>query len=169
MREFDPTRLREDVDDARVARIRATMPEMPSERRRRFVSDYGLPEYDAGVLTATTYLAAGVLREHVCMFICPYGRLQSALIDDHSVVIGYDERRGEPLTLEGKVRETQALYRVGLEISRLQQLDRVLQSVVDRTREMLRGDAAAVMERYLAAVASATALTRSSMAAVHQE
>jgi len=47
-------------------------------------------------------------------------------------------------TLEGKVRETQALYRVGLEISRLQQLDRVLQSVVDRTREMLRGDAVAL-------------------------
>jgi nitrate/nitrite-specific signal transduction histidine kinase len=46
--------------------------------------------------------------------------------------------------LEEKVRETQALYRVGLEISRLQQLDRVLQSVVDRTREMLRGDAAAL-------------------------
>ena len=44
--------------------------------------------------------------------------------------------------LEDKVRETQALYRIGTEIARLQQLDRVLQSVVDRARELLRGDAA---------------------------
>jgi aspartyl-tRNA(Asn)/glutamyl-tRNA(Gln) amidotransferase subunit B len=46
------------VDDARVARIRAAMPEMPSERRRRFVAEYGLPEYDAGVLTQSPALAA---------------------------------------------------------------------------------------------------------------
>jgi nitrate/nitrite-specific signal transduction histidine kinase len=46
--------------------------------------------------------------------------------------------------LQEKVRETQALYRIGLEISRLQQLDRVLQSVVDRARELLRGDAVAL-------------------------
>lgn len=35
-------------------------------------------------------------REQLCVVICPYGRLQSALTDDHSLVIGYDERRGEP-------------------------------------------------------------------------
>jgi cytochrome c oxidase accessory protein FixG len=35
-------------------------------------------------------------REQLCVIICPYGRLQSALIDDHSLVIGYDEKRGEP-------------------------------------------------------------------------
>ena len=35
-------------------------------------------------------------REQLCIVICPYGRLQSALIDDHSLVIGYDEKRGEP-------------------------------------------------------------------------
>ena len=46
--------------------------------------------------------------------------------------------------LEERVRETQALYRIGTEISRLHQLDRVLQSVVDRTRELLRGDAVAL-------------------------
>lgn len=46
--------------------------------------------------------------------------------------------------LEERMRETQALYRIGTEISRLQQLDRVLQSVVDRTRELLRGDAVAL-------------------------
>lgn len=35
-------------------------------------------------------------REQLCIFICPYGRLQSALIDDDTMVIGYDEKRGEP-------------------------------------------------------------------------
>jgi cytochrome c oxidase accessory protein FixG len=35
-------------------------------------------------------------REQLCLIICPYGRLQSALIDDHSLIIGYDSSRGEP-------------------------------------------------------------------------
>jgi cytochrome c oxidase accessory protein FixG len=35
-------------------------------------------------------------REQVCLVVCPYGRFQSALIDDDSLVIGYDARRGEP-------------------------------------------------------------------------
>lgn len=35
-------------------------------------------------------------REQFCIVLCPYGRLQSALLDDDSVIIGYDEKRGEP-------------------------------------------------------------------------
>lgn len=35
-------------------------------------------------------------REQLCIVICPYGRLQSALVDDNSMVIGYDAKRGEP-------------------------------------------------------------------------
>jgi len=49
------------------------------------------------------FIFAGILyfnfawfREQLCIVICPYGRLQSALIDDHSMVIGYDVKRGEP-------------------------------------------------------------------------
>lgn len=49
------------------------------------------------------FIFAGILyfnfawfREQLCIVICPYGRLQSALIDDHSLVIGYDAKRGEP-------------------------------------------------------------------------
>ena len=52
---------------------------------------------------AFVFLAAGVLyfnfawfREQLCIVICPYGRLQSALTDEHSLVIGYDKQRGEP-------------------------------------------------------------------------
>src|SRR2546430_11862835 len=45
------------VDEARIARVRETMPELPEARRARFVSAYGLPDYDAGVLTSSAGLA----------------------------------------------------------------------------------------------------------------
>lgn len=35
-------------------------------------------------------------REQTCILACPYGRLQSVLLDKRSLIIGYDERRGEP-------------------------------------------------------------------------
>lgn len=35
-------------------------------------------------------------REQLCIVICPYGRMQSALIDSDTLVIGYDAKRGEP-------------------------------------------------------------------------
>jgi cytochrome c oxidase accessory protein FixG len=47
-------------------------------------------------LTGALYFAFSWFREQFCVILCPYGRLQSALIDDHSVVIGYDKKRGEP-------------------------------------------------------------------------
>jgi cytochrome c oxidase accessory protein FixG len=46
-------------------------------------------------LTVSTYLAAGLLREHVCIFICPYGRFQSAMYDPETLTAHYDTRRGE--------------------------------------------------------------------------
>jgi aspartyl-tRNA(Asn)/glutamyl-tRNA(Gln) amidotransferase subunit B len=45
------------VDEARIAAVRETMPELPEARRQRFVAAYGLPEYDAGVLTQSSALA----------------------------------------------------------------------------------------------------------------
>lgn len=47
-------------------------------------------------LTGCLYFSFGWFREQFCIILCPYGRLQSALTDDHSVVIGYDKVRGEP-------------------------------------------------------------------------
>ncbi|MBI4264144.1 MAG: Asp-tRNA(Asn)/Glu-tRNA(Gln) amidotransferase GatCAB subunit B, partial [Acidobacteria bacterium] len=44
-------------DAARIDAVRAAMPELPEARRRRFVAAYGLPEYDAGVLTQSAALA----------------------------------------------------------------------------------------------------------------
>ncbi len=45
------------VDAKWQAQIRATLPELPEARRKRFIADYGITEYDAGVLTATKTLA----------------------------------------------------------------------------------------------------------------
>ena len=45
------------VDEARIAQVRASMPELPEARRARLVAQYGLPEYDAGVLTQSAGLA----------------------------------------------------------------------------------------------------------------
>jgi aspartyl-tRNA(Asn)/glutamyl-tRNA(Gln) amidotransferase subunit B len=44
-------------DRAWVEKVRASVPELPDARRRRFIRDYGLPEYDAGVLTADRQVA----------------------------------------------------------------------------------------------------------------
>ncbi|MCG8518369.1 MAG: cytochrome c oxidase accessory protein CcoG [Pseudomonadales bacterium] len=46
--------------------------------------------------TAATYINAGWLREKVCLHMCPYGRFQSVMIDDDSLVISYDANRGDP-------------------------------------------------------------------------
>jgi cytochrome c oxidase accessory protein FixG len=45
---------------------------------------------------ALMLLDFGFLREQVCLVACPYGRLQSVLLDRRSLIVGYDARRGEP-------------------------------------------------------------------------
>jgi aspartyl-tRNA(Asn)/glutamyl-tRNA(Gln) amidotransferase subunit B len=47
----EPDLVRLDVPAAEVERIRASLPELPEARRRRYAESYGLPAYDAGVLT----------------------------------------------------------------------------------------------------------------------
>jgi cytochrome c oxidase accessory protein FixG len=48
------------------------------------------------IAAAGLYFNFAWFREQLCIVICPYGRLQSALTDDHTMVIGYDAKRGEP-------------------------------------------------------------------------
>ena len=43
-----------------------------------------------------TYGNAGFLREQVCKYMCPYARFQSAMFDRNTLIISYDEQRGEP-------------------------------------------------------------------------
>lgn len=46
--------------------------------------------------TGLLYFDYSWFREQTCLIICPYGRLQSTLVDYDTVIIGYDEKRGEP-------------------------------------------------------------------------
>ncbi|MCZ6679816.1 MAG: Asp-tRNA(Asn)/Glu-tRNA(Gln) amidotransferase subunit GatB [Candidatus Poribacteria bacterium] len=46
-----------EVDPEEVERLRSTLPELPAERRKRFVEEYGIPAYDAGFLTTTRQMA----------------------------------------------------------------------------------------------------------------
>ncbi len=43
-----------------------------------------------------TYGNAGFLREQVCKYMCPYARFQSAMFDRNTLIVSYDEDRGEP-------------------------------------------------------------------------
>jgi cytochrome c oxidase accessory protein FixG len=43
-----------------------------------------------------TYGNAGYMREQVCKYMCPYARFQSAMFDDDTLIVTYDEARGEP-------------------------------------------------------------------------
>ncbi len=47
----DPDLVPVVIDDAWVERVRAEQPELPMERRERYIRDYSLPKYDAGILT----------------------------------------------------------------------------------------------------------------------
>ena len=46
-------------------------------------------------LTATTYVMAGIAREQVCTYMCPYARFQSAMFDSDTIIVAYDSIRGE--------------------------------------------------------------------------
>lgn len=47
-------------------------------------------------ITAVILINFAWFREQLCLIVCPYGKLQSVLIDDDTIMIGYDEKRGEP-------------------------------------------------------------------------
>lgn len=75
-----------------VPELWAMMGEAPGKHWASFVFVF--------LFTGILYFNFAWFREQLCIVICPYGRMQSALIDDHSLVIGYDAKRGEP---RGKV------------------------------------------------------------------
>ncbi|MBI1774018.1 MAG: cytochrome c oxidase accessory protein CcoG [Proteobacteria bacterium] len=49
-----------------------------------------------GLFTVTTYLLAGLAREQVCTYMCPWPRIQAAMLDEHSLIVTYRRWRGEP-------------------------------------------------------------------------
>jgi polyferredoxin len=53
-------------------------------------------------LTATTFLFGGIAREQICIYACPWPRIQSAMMDEETITIGYRDWRGEPRGKAGK-------------------------------------------------------------------
>ena len=62
-----------------------------------FTGQASAPVYGfLGLFTATTYLLAGWAREQVCIYMCPWPRFQSAMFDEQSLIVTYENWRGEP-------------------------------------------------------------------------
>lgn len=57
-----------------------------------------------GILTATTVLFGGLAREQVCIYMCPWPRIQAAMMDEDTLTVAYRSWRGEPRG-KGKTRD----------------------------------------------------------------
>jgi len=55
-------------------------------------------------LTATTFFFGGIGREQICIYACPWPRIQAAMMDEETLTVGYRDWRGEPRG-KGKSRE----------------------------------------------------------------
>ncbi len=56
----------------------------------------GVAYTTVAVLTFTTYVFGGLMREQVCTYMCPWPRVQAAMMDKHSLTVTYNDWRGEP-------------------------------------------------------------------------
>lgn len=69
----------------------------PTLMAQLFVGEAPLVAYAfLGILTFTTYSLAGLMREQVCTYMCPWPRIQAALIDEQTLSVTYRTDRGEP-------------------------------------------------------------------------
>lgn len=57
-----------------------------------------------GFLTATTYLMAGLAREQVCIYMCPYARFQGVMFDEETLIVAYHPELGEPRQSNRRMR-----------------------------------------------------------------
>lgn len=58
-----------------------------------------------GILTFTTFWLGGFMREQVCIYMCPWPRIQSAMLDENSLTVTYKHWRGEP---RGSLKEAKS-------------------------------------------------------------
>ncbi|MBF0212153.1 MAG: cytochrome c oxidase accessory protein CcoG [Magnetococcales bacterium] len=63
-------------------------------------------------LTATTYVMAGLAREQVCIYMCPYARFQGVMFDEDTMIVAYHPELGEPRESNRRKR-TEMKERVG--------------------------------------------------------
>jgi cytochrome c oxidase accessory protein FixG len=68
-----------------------------------------------GVLTATTFVFGGFMREQVCIYMCPWPRIQTAMMDERSLTVTYKDWRGEPRAHGTKRKATLADLDLSLE------------------------------------------------------
>lgn len=61
------------------------------------------------VLTFTTFFFGGFAREQICIYACPWPRIQAAMMDEDTITIGYREWRGEPRGKHRKGPEAEKL------------------------------------------------------------
>ncbi|MEM8796225.1 MAG: cytochrome c oxidase accessory protein CcoG [Pseudomonadota bacterium] len=59
------------------------------------------------ILTATTYVFGGLMREQVCTYMCPWPRVQGAMLDEHSLIVNYNDWRGEERSIHRKKNLTE--------------------------------------------------------------
>jgi cytochrome c oxidase accessory protein FixG len=70
--------------------------EAPVLVQQFFTGQAPFPAYATTLfLTATTFVMAGLAREQVCTYMCPYARFQGAMFDSDTLIVAYDELRGE--------------------------------------------------------------------------
>ena len=62
------------------------------------------------ILTATTFFFGGFAREQICIYACPWPRIQAAMMDEDTLTIGYRDWRGEP---RGKHRKADGADQLG--------------------------------------------------------
>jgi len=62
------------------------------------------------VLTATTFIFGGFMREQVCIYMCPWPRIQGAMMDEGTLTVAYRDWRGEP---RGKHRKAEGAENLG--------------------------------------------------------
>ncbi|MCP4975144.1 MAG: cytochrome c oxidase accessory protein CcoG [Maribacter sp.] len=80
-----------------------------SDRLFQYISDGPLQHVSTLVallvFTAVFYFVFAWFREQVCIIACPYGRMQGVLLDNKSVIVAYDHKRGESLNGRKKFRK----------------------------------------------------------------
>ncbi len=62
------------------------------------------------ILTGTTYVLGGLAREQVCIYMCPWPRIQGAMVDHESLLVTYKDNRGEP---RGPIRKSEVKRTTG--------------------------------------------------------
>ena len=79
-----------------------------------------------GILTFTTYVLAGHMREQVCLYMCPWPRIQAALTDENALNVTYRYDRGEPRVSAKKAEALRAQGRARRRLCRLRPMRRGL-------------------------------------------